>query len=103
MVLGGSIAASAQWSCCVRLNSWVAAPRPPFPAVSLLPIICVLASLEPRTGSNRSENEGAMPDTLGEDLTANVSGWATAECFIHVINHSFPLACNVQRALQPEN
>jgi len=44
-----------------------------------------------------------MLDTLGEDLTANVSDWATTECFCHVINHSFSLVCNVQRALQPEN
>jgi len=71
--------------------------------VSLLPIICVLASLERRTGSNHNKNEGVMPDTLGEDLKANVSGWATAECFCHVINHSFSLVCNVQRALQAEN
>ena len=44
-----------------------------------------------------------MPDTLEEELTANVSGWATAEYFRHVINRSFPLVCNVQRALQPAN
>ena len=102
-MLGGLKAVRAPWCRWVRLNSWVAAPRPPFSAVSLLPTICVLAVLEPRTGFNRNENEGVMPDTLGEDLTASVSGWATAECFCHVINHFFPLVCDVQRALQPEN
>ena len=69
---------------------------------NMLTIICFVASLKSRKGSNRNENEGVMPNTLGEDLTANLFGWATAGCFFHVMNHSFPFVCNVQRALQPE-